>query len=605
MEEIRGWLGESKRSAPTPSPRRSEPPMDDLGPPTGKWDYLDADGALIACVYRYDPPGRRKEFRPWDVRARRPQAPDPRPLYNLPGIARATEVILVEGEKTAQALIEAGIVATTAMHGSNGPTEKTDWSPLAGKRVIVWPDKDKAGWEYAEAVSRAARIAGADMVSILTPPANKAGKWDAADAVAEGMDIRRFLDTTNQQDPPRKKRRINLQEWTFDRYKGPPPERRWLIEGVLPLGVPGMVAAIGGAGKSMLLMDLAAKVALTSRGSVIPMEGLGGPLVTDGGVAVMFTAEDDQDEVHRRLAQILFDQPEPARLIVLPMPNVGGALPLVAMGREGPVLTEEYHHIREELLTINSLRLVVFDPLQNFAGGDVNSDPAAGTLFFSGLARIAAETGATTLATHHFRKGGVKPVITAADAKEAIRGTTALVNGGRWSYALWEVEQEESRKICKKLGVPFERDSVFRGAVVKSNWPVDKSVRIYVRNPATGLLTERTFELAVGGQEYVDLLSVLETASANAASNGQPFTKTGGNGLHERRSELPDELADISRNKLVQMADALLESGRLVLCMAGDSKLKKWLDIPGGEFALGVGQFQLGSSPESPPRKEV
>ena len=598
MEEIRGWLGESIHSVPTShSPRRREPPMDDLGPSTGKWDYRDRDGNLLVCVYRYDPPGRKKQFRPWDVQSKVWRAPDPRPLYNLPGIAQASAVVLVEGEKTAQALIDAGIVATTSMNGANGPLEKTDWSPLAGKRVTIWPDKDKAGWDYAEATAHAARTAGASTVSILIPPTDKPEKWDAADAVAERMEIQGFLNSAKQQQPPRKKRRINLQDWTFDRYMGPPPERHWLIDGILPLGVPGMVAAIGGAGKSMLLMDLAAKVALTETGSPMPMEALGGPVVSIAGAAVMLTAEDDKDEVHRRTAQLVSNQPDPKKLIIVPLPNAGGAMPLVGMGREGPILTEEFHDLREELLEIPNLRLVVIDPLQSFAGGDVNSDPAAGAMFFAGLGRIAAETGATTLVTHHFRKGGGKPILTASEAREAIRGTTALVDGGRWSYAIWEVEQEEAQKICKKVGQIFKKESVFRGAVVKSNWPTDKTVRVYVRNPSTGLLTDRSIDLAMKIDGNEDLLKTLIGIVANAALNGQPFTKTGGNGLYERRSELPGELAEFSKHRMTEAVDSLLVSGKLVQCVAQGSHIKKWLDIPGGEFALGVGEFQVGSGP--------
>ena len=47
--------------------RRKEATVDELGPATAKWDYLAPDGSLIACVYRYDPPGGKKEFRPWDL----------------------------------------------------------------------------------------------------------------------------------------------------------------------------------------------------------------------------------------------------------------------------------------------------------------------------------------------------------------------------------------------------------------------------------------------------------------------------------------------------------------------------------------------------------
>src|SRR5262249_24569505 len=153
----------------------------------------DANGKLIAVVYRYDPPGRDKEFRPYDVVARRSQAPTPRPLYNIPGILKADEVILVEGEKAAQALIDHGYAATTAMQGAKAPPDKTGWGPLANKRVLIWPDKERPGWEYAEACAKAALRAGALSLMIVLPPEDNVKGWDAADAVAEGMDIAQFL----------------------------------------------------------------------------------------------------------------------------------------------------------------------------------------------------------------------------------------------------------------------------------------------------------------------------------------------------------------------------------------------------------------------------
>lgn len=173
--------------------RRQAPPKDDLGPATAKWDYLDADGRLIAVVYRYDPPGQKKQFRPWDAKRRKMTPPEPRPLYNQPGMKNAQEVVLVEGEKCAQALIDAGIVATTAMHGANAPVEKTDWSPLKDKAVLIWPDRDKPGWEYAVQAAQAILSAGAKSCHILYPPDGAADGWDAADAIAEGFDVAGFL----------------------------------------------------------------------------------------------------------------------------------------------------------------------------------------------------------------------------------------------------------------------------------------------------------------------------------------------------------------------------------------------------------------------------
>lgn len=191
LEQAAALLGRARPVAAR-KPRK-EPPVDDLGPATARWDYLDAQGQLLAVVYRYDPPGRRKEFRPWDAKRRKAAPPEPRPLYNQPGLATAAQAVLVEGEKCAQALIDTGVVATTAMHGANAPVDKTDWSPLAGKAVLIWPDRDKPGWEYAVQAAQAILSAGAKTCHILYPPEEAADGWDAADAVAERFDVAAFL----------------------------------------------------------------------------------------------------------------------------------------------------------------------------------------------------------------------------------------------------------------------------------------------------------------------------------------------------------------------------------------------------------------------------
>lgn len=181
------------RALVSPVPSRTEAPTDELGPHTAKWDYLSTTGELIACVYRYDPAPGRKEFRPWDVRARMCRAPDPRPLYNLPTVAQSDSVVLVEGEKCADALIRNGITATTAMNGAKAPVDKTDWRPLAGKAVLIWPDRDAPGWDYAEAAARACVAAGCVSVAILVPPTDQPTGWDVADAFETSFDVAGFL----------------------------------------------------------------------------------------------------------------------------------------------------------------------------------------------------------------------------------------------------------------------------------------------------------------------------------------------------------------------------------------------------------------------------
>ncbi len=209
---IARWLGVEdqmpKLNQPKPQKSKSQKAkqqVDDLGRHTAKWDYHSGAGQLVACVYRYDTP-KGKEFRPWDVKQGKYRAPSPRPLYNQPAIKQVPAVVLVEGEKCAQALIESGICATTAMNGAKAPVNKTDWSPLKGKQVVIWPDNDQAGRDYAEAAAQAVLKAGANSCEILIPPQGKLEKWDAADALAETspqgqpFDVPGFL-TSGQRTP--------------------------------------------------------------------------------------------------------------------------------------------------------------------------------------------------------------------------------------------------------------------------------------------------------------------------------------------------------------------------------------------------------------------
>ena len=196
LNEINEWLGNVsavQKDRITGKPPKQSPPTDNLGKPSAKWDYLNKDNRIIACVYRYDNESG-KEFRVWDVSKRRSKAPDIRPLYNIPGIIKSKKVVIVEGEKSADALINMGITATTAMFGANAPLNKTDFSPLKDKEIIIWPDNDEAGFDYAKKLSKHLQTTSL-VISILTPPESKKDKWDAYDAIAEDFNVKPFLNS--------------------------------------------------------------------------------------------------------------------------------------------------------------------------------------------------------------------------------------------------------------------------------------------------------------------------------------------------------------------------------------------------------------------------
>lgn len=149
-------------AAQPPSPSTSPPDGDDWwrrAKPARKWEYLNADGSLFGTVYRFEAPGKTKVIRPWN--GAEWKAPEgPRPLYRLPAIiAHYGPIVIVEGEKAADAVVEAGYCGTTIWGGAQA-ADKTDWSPLAYRDVVLWPDNDAAGALWFEKVSAHLREAG-------------------------------------------------------------------------------------------------------------------------------------------------------------------------------------------------------------------------------------------------------------------------------------------------------------------------------------------------------------------------------------------------------------------------------------------------------------
>lgn len=160
-----------------PPPYASHPKH---GKPSMRWAYRNAAGQLLCWVYRFEPKdeGSRKQFQPLNYcedetgkRAWRWQGlPDPRPLYNLDKLAAnvAAPVVVCEGEKAADAaaLLFPDAVCTTMLNGAQSP-HKTDWQPLAGRKVWLWPDNDEAGRGCMAAVATLAQQADAASVGVF------------------------------------------------------------------------------------------------------------------------------------------------------------------------------------------------------------------------------------------------------------------------------------------------------------------------------------------------------------------------------------------------------------------------------------------------------
>jgi hypothetical protein len=163
------------------------------GRPSARWTYTDAQARPLSVVCRFDFPDGSKDVIPYSwtgERWRWKAALEPRPLYKLPALAqRPAEVVLViEGEKAAhaaRALIPEAVVTTWA--GGGNAWHKTDWRPLKGRRVILWPDADQPGLAAMGAIRGHLLALGAERVTLPTLPPGLPTGFDAADLEPAGL----------------------------------------------------------------------------------------------------------------------------------------------------------------------------------------------------------------------------------------------------------------------------------------------------------------------------------------------------------------------------------------------------------------------------------
>ncbi len=163
-----------------------------LGKWTYRYEYRDAKDRLSYVVLRWDRPDGKKDVRPLSLHAdgwRLEHLPEPRPLYSVRAIlsAPSSRVYVVEGEKCVHALSSLGLRGTTSSAGSNAAS-KSDWSPLAGREVVILPDNDAAGRQYADEVAAillALKPPAVVRIVDLSPDANDGS--DVADYVSEEL----------------------------------------------------------------------------------------------------------------------------------------------------------------------------------------------------------------------------------------------------------------------------------------------------------------------------------------------------------------------------------------------------------------------------------
>jgi hypothetical protein len=172
-----------------------------LGRPVSVATYYFADDTIAEVRARYET-ADGKEVVPWTLIGARwepKQMPGPRPLYRLRTLLKEPHkpVLFVEGEgkKAAHAVELFPDYAVTSGSGGCKAAAGMDYTPLRGRRIVVWPDNDAPGRSYAEDVCRLSLAAGAREARIVDVPRDWPRAWDLGDEPpSDAVDLREMLD---------------------------------------------------------------------------------------------------------------------------------------------------------------------------------------------------------------------------------------------------------------------------------------------------------------------------------------------------------------------------------------------------------------------------
>lgn len=373
--------------------------------------------------------------------------------------------------------------------------------------------------------------------------------------------------------------------------RGEPPELRFLLEGLMPLGTLGVLFGPGGVGKSLAALDLCLEVAniIPANDNAIPRHAILGRAIPPyaRGASIFLTLEDDEDEVHRRTASL---DPDRARrngpcyvITASSLENFDAAL--VDMPRGMAALTQlakqELPKLIEEIAAATALpvRLLVLDPAGDFINGDENN-AAPVKLLMRRLRTLANQHDTTIILLGHVPKasGGDQPTM---------RGSSAWIANARFAYSL----RPKPTKGGAGTSQPKKTATgLIEGCLVKANHagaPINQ-VREFRRDERGRLVFVATSLDGSAEPNNEDLAAMVAAQCAVYAEAGMPFASSGRYGLWDGRADLDPPLAGLSKNRLSAICTLALDNGFLVKTPTAGDQRAIFLDVPGGALSQGM-----------------
>jgi RecA-family ATPase len=325
-----------------------------------------------------------------------------------------------------------------------------------------------------------------------------------------------------------------------------PPRRRWLVPGRIPMRAVTILSGDGAAGKTTILMQLCEAV-------VAGADWLGA-VVDEQGPALFLTAEEEDDEIHRRFAAIVrhtgrrFENLPGVQFLSL----AGKSAELGVAGRDGIVRpTPLFAQIERSAREMRPRLIAVEAAADVFAGSEI--DRGQVRQFIQLLRRLAIEAdGAVVLIQH--------PSVSGMAEGQGRSGSTAWRNRARaqlYFAGRRKTGDDEPEGDVRELRVVKSNYSA-HGEVVAVRW--QDGVFVPLANPSAA---ERAAAEADVDALFLRLLDQRET-------QGRPVTEhpTSRSGAPHIFADLP-EANGVSKAAFAAAMERLLKVGSIAVRVEG------------------------------------
>ncbi len=403
-----------------------------------------------------------------------------------------------------------------------------------------------------------------------------------------------------------------------------PPERH-LIENFLVHGSSVALVADGGVGKTYISLELGLRAAC---GPDLPNNRFLGFDVTEKMNVIIFTVEDSQADLHRRLDAIdpsadLRNCAEDGCAIIPVQEQIMDGLTLAekdGKGNFGPsrawkAMQGYIQAYIDEMMPVHGRNLPLLGIIDTYSAthhGDENS--ATGTNEWFRAAGLLRKFEATLLVTHHVKKADPKMEIrTAGDMKAAVRGSSAFLNSLRTVYGIWEMPNGDA--VLKELPREERGTRLFNAGILKNNTGIDWHDRsdprypdpmITLRRLGSGrliyddIIHRKRIELTTGKAERIAAARAqLRAAIVHAVRwyAEQGWALSSRNLCEEKERFLPPKIRDMSKQQVKEMIHSLINDGTIREVKIKGVNNGGVLDVTEGPFYVGLHRERRKDTP--------